>query len=586
MRQLASMIVLGAVLFVGSLPAQDTYKKYDRTAMSGDIRLLEIAMSKESWKIAVFESGQENIYTIPVTAIQKKGRRVLCGDQITIDTAGIHLPDHSIPTSEIKRIDVDADPQSSLVHLIYFGPDTSAGEPSLRRRLRDRIVIGDSIRIAIDQFVRGSIITFFGDIAVDGEVNEDVVAIFGDITLGDSAVVRGDAISVYGEVSLQGGSVYGTVRSASGKDLSRRQRASRWRRQENGVAMAGTFAYNRVDGATLMLGVRYDHADSVIPSFRALGGYALASERWRYQLGLTQTVLRGRFPIQIGGDVHRLLSSDDDKLIGETENSVFALLVNEDWRDYYEAEGAYLFARSRIFSIHTLEMGYRTDEQRWLGAHPLLWSLFGAKEFRGNYSSVPYDSLRIRRPEFADRQITSLVMKYIIDSRDDEKDPARGWYGFAAYEYSPERWKGDFDFSRFEVMAHRYQPVGKYIALRFTGGYGFAAGRSIPLNRMFFVGGLGTIHGFRHKEYMGREYLLLSGEYLLDIPRTDISPFFHVDGGKIAPGGERLSNGQPWYSSIGIGLDFQKHVRLFVSKRLDRSGDDPVIYARFATGVF
>jgi hypothetical protein len=37
-----------------------------------------------------------------------------------------------------------------------------------------------------------------------------------------------------------------------------------------------------------------------------------------------------------------------------------------------------------------------------------------------------------------------------------------------------------------------------------------------------------------------------------------------------------------WYNSIGVGVDIDRSVRLFISRRLDTGEADPVIYARVA----
>lgn len=588
-KMVCGMAVVISLLMVVTISGADMpHKKYEREDRTAEAKLFELVLSKDTWKFAVFTTGHEGIYTFPLAEVKLKGKTVFCGDQVKIDSGGVEFPSYFIAAHDIRRIAAETDTQTGITRLTYYATDSTQGAKSFKRRAVDQVVFGRPAHIDDDQFVRGSVLSFFGDITVDGEVNGSVVAVNGNILIGDSAVVRGDVVSVYGTVKLsKGGSVYGVILASSEKVTARRQWAARWKKAESGFSLAGSFVYNRVDGAAPMIGVQYDHIDSILPSFKALGGYAFASKRWRYNLELTQTLVRGRFPVQLGGSAYRLLKSDDDKLIGETENSIFAFFFNEDWKDYYEAEGAYGFARVNFFRFHTFEIGYLAEEERWLNGHPLLWSLFGAREFRDNFSSVPYSVLTVHRDDFdSENVVTSLQLRYTLDTRDDEKHPSRGWLGFASYEYSPQRWKGDFDFRRFEAELSRYQPLGRYLSTHLTGAYGYEEGSRIPLNRYFYLGGLGTIHGYRHKEFMGTEYLLLSGDYMIDIPHSDFSPFIQFDGGKIAPEGSRLSSDGTWYSSIGIGVDFQKSVRLFIAKRLDRSGEDPVFYARFTASAF
>lgn len=585
---IAAVYTLSLLVAAGAWAAELPYKKYERDDRASEVKLFELALSRDVWKFAVFTIGHEGIYSIPVADVRIKGRTVRCGEQIKIDSGGVEFPGYFISAKDIRRIESENETGIGITRLTYYAADTAQSQTSRRRRSADRVNFGLPVSVDNEQFVRGSIISYFGDITVDGEVNGSVVAVNGNILIGDSAVVRGDVVSVYGTVKLtKGSTVYGVVMASGEKVTSRRQWSRRWSKAENGFSLAGSFDYNRVDGATPMVGVQYDHIDSLLPSFRALAGYAFASKRWRYNLELTQTAVRGKYPLQFGGKVFRLLKSDDDKLIGDPENGVFALCFNEDWKDFYEAEGAYGFVRINYRHLHSFEIGYLAEEQRWLNGHPRLWSVFGTKEFRDNFSSVPYATLSAHRDDFdSENVVTSLQLKYTLDTRDDEKQPTRGWYGYAAYEYSPQRWKGDFDFKRFEASLRRYQPLGRYLSIDLKGAYGYEEGSRIPLNRYFYLGGLGTIHGYRHKEFRGTEYLLLSGDYLIDIPHSDFRPFIQFDGGKIAPEGLRLSGHGSWYSSIALGVDFQKSIRLFFAKRLDKSGEDPVFYARFTALAF
>lgn len=564
----------------GMIYGEDGYTKYD-LGQKEQVRT-RLTITAEQWKFIVYEDGVEQHYRVPASDVEYRDGAVHVGDEILISEAGLQFPDYFIPSKEIYAIRVSPGQTAEETDLFFVSEDTTAYRSTFRRKTSDRVSLYDPVDVDTEEFVRGSVISYFGDVTVNGEVNEDVVSVFGDITVGPDAVVRGDVVAVNGKVKLESGaSVYGVIKSAGGKTATRRHRARRWKEYyKNKVGLSGALYYNRVDGATLWGGLEYEHTDSIIPSFEAMAGYGFSSSRWRYRLGLTQTVLRGRTPVQVGGKVFRELKSGDDRLIGEAENTVFALLFNEDWKDYYEAQGAYGFARVKVLGWNELEVGFLSEEQRWLDAHPKLWSLFGAKEFRGNFSSVPYEALMERRSVFNGKQVNSLLLTYTLDKRDDEKQPTRGWYGIAEYEYSPKRWKGDFDFERFETRLKRFQPLGRYVSVYLTGAYGYDAGDYIPLSRLFYLGGLGTIHGYRHKEFIGTGYALLSGEYRFRLPNSDIAPFLIYDGGKITR--DRMTGDDTWYSALSIGVDFSRSFRIFVSKRLDNSDADPVIYARFS----
>jgi hypothetical protein len=584
MKITARIVTLALLLALtaGLTHAEVEYKKYDRRAK--EKVLVELEITPDQWVFTVFSDDEEEVHTYAISDIQHVDDQILCGDDVQLSEESMNFPEVRIDNDEIDRIDVrhGDEPSDIILSFISTGIDRETGQ--FNRDSDDLVSYFNDVTIDNGTFIRGSVISFFGNISVLGEVNYDVVSIFGDVYVGNEAVIRGDVIAINGKVELEGqSSVYGVIKSSKGKSSTRRHRARRWKSYQNQIGMTGSMSYNRVDGLTLWGGAEYEHADSIIPSFKAVAGYAFASERWRYDLSLTQTVIRGSIPVQVGGQFFRRLASDDDKIITESENTIFALLFNEDWKDYYESQGGYGFARVKFLKWNKFEIGYLTEEQRWLDAHSKLWSLFGTKDFRGNFSSVPYDTLAARKLQFNDQQISSLVLNYTFDNRDDEKHPRRGWLGWARYEYSPQRWRGDFDFQRFETRLTRYQPLGRYLTLDLTGAYGYADGDYIPLSRLFYLGGLGTIHGYRHKEFIGTEYVNISGEYRFEIPHSDIAPFVLYDGGRIM--GERITGENKWYSSIGLGVDLNRNVKIFMAQRLDVSDKDPVFYARFSAAI-
>ncbi len=572
-------ICTALVWLVGMVYGEDGYKKFE-FAQKETVRA-RLLITPEQWTFVVYDGGAEHLYRVPASDVSYSDGAVHVGNEISISGEGLRFPEYFIPSNEVYAIRVSPGQTAAETDLSFVSEDTTAYRSQFRRKTSDRVSLYGPVTIPADDFVRGSVISYFGDVTVYGEVNEDVVAVVGDVTIGPAAVVRGDVVAIDGKVKLESGaSVYGIIKSEGGRTATRRHRARHWKEYyKNDIGLTGSLYYNRVDGATLWGGFEYAHSDSIIPSFEAMIGYGFSSSRWRYRLGLTQTVLRGRIPVQVGGKIFRELKSGDDRLISESENTVFALFFNEDWKDYYEGEGGYAFARVKFLQSNEFEIGFLSEEQRWMDAHPKLWSLFGAKDFRGNFSSVPYDTLRHRRSIFDGKQINSLRMTYTLDTRDDAKKPTEGWYGFAEYEYSPKRWKGDFDFERFEARVKRFQPLGKYVSLYLTAAYGTESGDYIPLSRMFYLGGLGTIYGYRHKEFIGTGYSLLSAEYRFRMPNYDFAPFLEYDGGRITTG--RITGKDTWYSALSVGLDFSRSFRVFISKRLDDSSADPIFYARF-----
>ncbi len=574
------VLILAAALTAAATYAEDQkYSTYDTERQ--DKILLRLDVGVYSWKVTFFPGEDREIMrSYDASQVKKGDGMVQIGDEIKMSDDSITSPYGDITMDEVGEVRAGLAKEPYITSISFVAVDTERRHYRFRRT-RDRLSFWDNIAVEEGKFVRGSVVAFFGNVEVYGEINRDVLAIFGNITVGKEAVIRGDAIAVNGTVELlQGASVYGSVTTAKGEKTTHRHRARRWKRLEGHLELTGKFYYNRVDGLGLLGGLKYEDPDSLLPTFGFKAGYAFGSERWRYQMWFAQTVLRGPIPVQFGGEFYRLLESDDDKLLGDGENTLYALCFNEDWKDYYESEGGYGFVRLGIGRWNRLEIGYLAENQNWLDAHPRLWSLFGAKEFRGNFSSVPYDTLRIGRDDFDDRFMTSFRARVTYDTRDDEDHPRQGWYGITSYEYCQEDWKGDFDFERYEVTLRRYQPLHRYILVNLAAAYGRIQGDRIPLNRQFYLGGLGTLYGYRHKEYRGNEYIEVSLEYGFRIPRSDLRPFVQYDGGKI--GVDELGGGESWKSAMSIGIYFEEDYRIMLSKRLDEGDQDPIFYARFS----
>jgi len=584
MKMAKYLWIITALILFGTAVGED-YTKYERSDNANP--LLKLSVGRKTWTVTTFPGeDQPEISIYPISEIGHSNNQVTIGGNlnIVINDEGIRIGKDFTPAADLSNVVIESETSSGETSIL-FATRASEGVSLRFKKRSDRISFSTPLAVEEGEFVRGSVIAFFGDIDVFGEVNGDVVSFSGNVHIYTGAVVRGDVIALNGVVKVDSkASIYGMVKSAKAKGSSWRYRSRRWRAAQGPLEIIGDIYYNRVDGAAVFGGIKYTDADSLIPSIEALAGYAFSSSRWRYNISLTQTVLRGRWPLEAGGRIYRLLSSDDDQIISNVENSIFALFFNEDWKDYYETQGAYGFLRAGIMRWGKLEIGYQAETQNWLDAHPKLWALFGSKEFRGNFSSVPYNTLIAKRADFADRQMTSLKMKLSIDSRNDGDETKKGWYGYMDFEHSPQAWKGDFDFDRFETRLQRYQPLNRYQSLLLTAAYGQVNGDYIPLNRFFFLGGLGTVHGCRHKETVGKEYVLFSGEYHFRIPRSSFSPFLQFDCGKISP--ERLSGNNPWLNSLSIGLAIEDNLKIFVSQRLDKGDHDPIIYARFMAAKF
>jgi hypothetical protein len=572
----AAIIASILMLLIGSvgLAVETHYKDYQPSTRQQEY--FEVSFSKKEIGITIFQEEKESTRFFDRKSITKTKSRVSVGDSVWFEQDQLMFegsPYRYDQIADMRIMDTD-----DLVTITFF---TLPGTSSQMQRLKqgNRVSFSENIVVEEDEFVRGVILSITGNIEVYGEVNRDIVSIFGDVYIGPGAVARGDIASVSGRIDVaKDASVYGEVFSG-GNYGERRQH--RFYCKEKAISFSGTFKYNRVDGATPYAGLRFDDHDSLLPSIWAVGGYAFESERWRYDIGLEQTLWRSR-PLAIGGSFYCRLASDDDWLLTDDENLIFTLLATEDFKDYYEAEGGSIYLAFKPLKTISLETRYRFEQTKWLDAHPQLWSLFGGdKQFKPNFNRVEAD-FRNKSIVEIDTTVNAYLSGRIEFNTRSAEDPfdRSAWHFIGDIQWSHPDLNSDFDYRRYTIALDRYQKIHRRVMLLMRGMYGGSDGY-LPMYKRFYLGGLGTLHGYKHKEFMGTRFWMANVEYRIDFPRTDLAASIFWDGGQIA-NDAKLGRDIEVKHSLGVGVFFGDDIRVNISKRLDRSFDDaPQVYVRF-----
>ena len=548
------------------------YKPLARS--SGPTELFRIEFDKNTLAVSLTEGERPLQETYQVRDIQvKNDGTVTVAGATLFDRDGLILDNVRRSYTSIHDLRMSRTNERTSVTFLGY-PE---GSPQAERRLRgNRITFNEAIVVGESDFVRGLVFTVSGDVEIYGEVNADVVSLFGDVYVGPEAVARGDVATIKGRIDVaKDASVYGGTYSGQ---RARQKYHRRWVERRNGVSDQFAASYDRVDGLYLQEGIRYDDGDSILPSAWINGGYAFASERWRFQLGLEQTLLR-RFPLTLGGTYGRQLRSEDDWLIGDAENSAMALIAKEDYRDYYESEAGTIQLTARPARNLVAKLGMGHEETHWLKAHRNLWSLFGGdKKFRPNFSTVDSAFRETGIADLESRDNAALFAELEFDSRrHDDVFSASAWYLTSSIEWSSPDWKSDYDYRRYSVILRRYQQLHSRVMLLLRAAYGGSDGE-LPMHKRFFLGGLGTLRGFDHKEYLGTQYWMANAEYRVAFPRTDLAASLFWDLGQIANG--PLDENAEVKHAVGVGLSVGQDFRVDVGKRLDGQGDDFEIYVR------
>jgi hypothetical protein len=573
-RSIALTVLFVLILSVAAATAQDeSYKPFRREA---EIRtIMQISFSEELVMVETFLDSVAHKQEVDRRAIKVTPEgEVWIGGQVLFDAEGAHVGPDVVSWERVHDIRVMDRDKFITITCLTHGDTTSR----INRVLSGNVTsYKEPIVIEEDQFVRGMTFTVVGDVEAYGEVNGDIVSLFGEIYVGPEAVARGDIATINGRIDVaKEAAVYGEMFTAEERRTKARRRLSR---REAEFDDRFRLNYNRVDGLYIQQGIEYRDYDSLLPSVWAQAGYALASERWRFEIGLEQTLLRS-LPLAIEGQYYRRLASEDNWLLDDKENTAFALLAKEDFKDYYESEGAWVGLTARPVTGLRFEAGYFWEETKWLEAHRNLWSLFGGdKRFPSNYSSVDSSFRAEGISQLDSIENAGLRLHLDYDTRHSD-DPFRrsSWHFTGNLEYVDPDLDSGYDYTRYMAKFRRYQRVHSRSMLVFRGVYGGSDG-VLPMHKRFFLGGLGTLRGYEHKEYLGTEVWMANIEYRVRFPRTDLAAGLMWDVGQIAnevPLDDQVEVKHSLGAAIFLGDDF----RLNVSRRLDGEDDGAQIYVR------
>ncbi|MDZ7269716.1 MAG: outer membrane protein assembly factor [candidate division KSB1 bacterium] len=442
--------------------------------------------------------------------------------------------------------------------------------------------------LAATDSLTGDVVVAGGDVVIAGKLQGTLLVVCGNITLTSTAQVTGDVVAVAGRVKRFAGSrIDGDQIEASppAQRESKRERLREWNRRHRRftTSVDMELRYTRVDGLYLggLLPRKYYGAANV--GMFGSAGYGFKARRWQYQAGLE--LYYGRdFRSILGGEVHDRTDSEDEWIIPAEENTLAALLIKEDFRDYYRRRGFNLYARQHFGEDIKLTAGYRRDDLLPL-ENRAVWSLFGGdKRFRPNPAIVP-------------GRLVSYFSEFNWDGRDHQRAPRRGWFVQLMTEFSRPSLDSDYDFDRVILDLRSYLPTayGRNLDLRLRAG---SSRGELPAQFLFDLGGLSSLPGYRFKEFTGNRMLLANLEYRMNAGRSrlhdlpivsELNLILFVDSGMtwFAGSGSSLADAfddLTWNrlkTDVGVAItDNDGRVRLHFAKRTDRGYDDLVVTFR------
>jgi outer membrane protein assembly factor BamA len=298
--------------------------------------------------------------------------------------------------------------------------------------------------------------------------------------------------------------------------------------------------------------------------------YKFGRDEPSYSIGVERPIFQGP-RLFLGTEFHDLTATDDAWRITGIEQTLVSVGFKNTFRDYYRRRGAQVFG--------VLRMGANSELSamaRWDRHEPLPNTT--------DYSFFRDDAVYRQNPAVLDQHVNALVFGYTFDSRTLSAAGQRQTYerhlkdslfgnglrqrpGIRV-EWSSEiaghALKGDARFDRHILNARGYIPIGSYSTLALRGLFGFANG-TLPIERRFALGGIGSVHGYAFKEAAGTDMALVNAEYRLSLPslgmsRDGPSVFVFYDAGRVTspqPDPRALVVTAPdrgWLRGVGAGF--------------------------------
>jgi cytoskeletal protein CcmA (bactofilin family) len=368
--------------------------------------------------------------------------------------------------------------------------------------------------------INSNVVVKAGTLTVYGRINGDVLVVGGDLKIKDNAYIGGNVKIINGEVTKDDDAVVvGYIdKTSSHKEKAYREEAKDFRRAStrlnaNWVPETTNldnfvFRYNRVEGLFLGAGSekRYYWDGQKLYSLYGSTGYGFKSHTWRGNLGLSRQFAfdDGQlFELEVEG--HSLTDSKDDWLIGLGENTAAAFFIHEDFRDYFQRNGFGVnagYAVQQDYLTGQVKVGYLSDEYTSM-TNQTEWSLFGGnKVFRLN-------------PLINEGMMRSVVGSAGLSTVTTTIYGPEGWSIVGTAEVAEKSMKSDFEFNRYVGDLRRYQPLGRHENLNVRVRVGSSDG-TLPIQKAFDMGGLGTVPAFAFKGETGNRMLLMNAEFVFN----------------------------------------------------------------------
>jgi hypothetical protein len=308
-------------------------------------------------------------------------------------------------------------------------------------------------------------------------------------------------------------------------------------------------SYDRADG--LFIGVGADSPIRLFLERRTQGylgvGYAFGSHYWQVIGGIKKDFLDPEAPLRLSAEGHVITDTRDGWKMNVIENTLASLIAGVDTRDYFKRNG-FFFGIEQFFTMRTsVKAEFRRDNYK-SSRREVGWSIFGPEQ--------PFREVPAVREGWMNSVAVGITADYLT---------FRSWGDpQLVLQTESEFGFGDYAFQH-HVADARLKATITVGTLWFAlhGRIGSATGDAPP-QRLFTIGGFGTLPGYPQNAYVGNRMMLLQSD-LLFAPFSGFMKDFRIilsnDFGVVATTGTTsgLLEGFPdaisaWKYSPGIYL--------------------------------
>jgi outer membrane protein assembly factor BamA len=271
--------------------------------------------------------------------------------------------------------------------------------------------------------------------------------------------------------------------------------------------------FNRVEALYMNLGLKFQPQPQAKTglatglTFFGDAGYGFKNEekkRPRWTAGLRKDFqLPSR--LTFGAEYFYQVQTNDHWIISEIENSLAGIFLHEDFKDYFGRKGGRGFLDYQLAEIHTLRLEVGSHRYETLRRNTN-WSLFSSDKV------YPLNPRTLESGGFDLVEGDEVSAKFIaaFDWRDNPIFPSVGWLAEGYFE----RTANDFETNGLFLTFKRYQPTLSDQRLVAKLMFGSRTG-SLAYQHLLTLGGLGSLRGYREKEFVGNRLLFANVNYVI-----------------------------------------------------------------------